>query len=71
MLAALEERISMARRHVAIGRSVIVRQLGVIARKQELGFDASNAEELLSLFQRSQEIFEVHLEELLREQKRK
>ena len=67
MLAALDARISLARRHVRIGHSVIVRQRDVVSRIQSLGKDASSAEELLALFENSQLMFQDDLARLLRE----
>ena len=67
MLSSLVERISMARRHVATGHSVIARQRDVIAKKRAFGADASGAEELLDQFEQSQAMFESDLARLLKE----
>jgi hypothetical protein len=71
MSSDLAKRIAIAHRHVASGRSVLTRQRSVITRKNGLGIDASSAEDLLVLFEKSQAIFEDDLERLLRERDRK
>jgi len=71
MSSDLAERIVIAYRHVASGRSVLARQRSVITKKNKLGIDVSGSEELLVVFEKSQAIFEDDLERLLREQDRK
>ena len=57
----------MARRHVATGRAIIVRQRQTIQRRRNQRWDVSLSEELLLRFEQTQIIFEDDLERLLRE----
>ena len=67
-MLSLTERISLARRHVATGQSIIVRQRHLIQRARNKRLDSSVSEELLTRFEQTQIIFENDLERLLRQQ---
>ena len=62
----------MALRHVATGRRIIERQLALIVQLRAWGHNTDEAEDLLGAFQRSQQIFENDLAQIiLRRQHRK
>jgi hypothetical protein len=57
----LQERIALATRHVEAGRRIVARQREIVAT----GVLGARAQELLELFERSQDIFEADLADLL------
>jgi hypothetical protein len=67
-----EERLSLAkyieraRRHVEMGRLLIVRQTEMVERHRAEGRDTKPAEDLLAAFERSQQAFERDLARLER-----
>ena len=56
-----EADIAQARRHVAHGRHLVARQWNLVRRMKRSGFDAANAEMLLSTLRAMQQKFEDHL----------
>jgi hypothetical protein len=64
-LLTMEDRLSMARRHVREGWQTLARQRALVARKRALGFPTELSESLLASFEHSQAIFEDELAALL------
>lgn len=58
----LQDRIANATRHVEMGRRIVARQHEIVAT----GILGAAARELLEIFERSQEIFETDLVNLLK-----
>jgi hypothetical protein len=63
-----ETRGEMALRHVISGRRIILAQRDHIERLRARGGDASDAEQLLSQYERTQAIFEDDLKRLTSKQ---
>ena len=63
-MPSIADRIEQARRHVEWGRFAIVRQKEMIERHRTEGRDTELAEDLLSVFERTQKVFERVLAEL-------
>ena len=67
VVQSLADRTAMAHRHVSNGLSILNRQRELIKRRRDRNLDVASAEELLTRFQQTQEIFERDLARLLRE----
>jgi len=63
-MPSIADRIGQAQRHVEWGRFAIVRQKEKIERHRAEGRDTKLAEDLLSVFERTQKVFEHDLAEL-------
>jgi hypothetical protein len=61
-----EGRLEAAWRHVERGRVIIERQQALIARQRAFGHDAAMSESLLAAFERSQDIFEQDLRDIIK-----
>jgi hypothetical protein len=59
-----ESMLDIARRHVADGRRLVAVQRLRIERLRAQRRDTETAERILGLFEKSQEIFETHLQQL-------
>jgi hypothetical protein len=66
----MADRIERARRHVEWGRLTIARQMQMVERHRAEGRDTKLAENLLSVFQRTHEVFGRDLAELERRGRR-
>jgi hypothetical protein len=63
-LPSLAYRIEQARRHVEVGRLLIERQKQIVERHRLEGRDTKPAQDLLTAFERTQEVFEQDLTRL-------
>jgi hypothetical protein len=63
-LPSLVYRIEQARRHVEVGRLLIERQKQIVERHRLEGRDTKPAQDLLTAFERTQEVFEQDLTRL-------
>ena len=63
-LPSLVYRIEQARRHVEVGRLLIGRQKEIVERHRLEGRDTKPAQDLLTAFERTQEVFEQDLTRL-------
>ena len=63
-MPSIADRIGQAQRHVEWGRFAIVRQREMVERHRAEGRDTKLAEDLLSVFERTQKVFERDLAEL-------
>jgi hypothetical protein len=61
-MALQDDRIAVAMRHVENGRRILVRQREIVAE----GRMGRAGQELLELFERTQQIFEIDLADLLK-----
>ena len=63
-MRTIEERRAFARGHVEWGRRAIARQQNYVKALRESGRDAEAAEKLLTVFERTQKVFEYDLADL-------
>ena len=63
-LPSLAYRIEQARRHVEVGRLLIERQKQIVERHRLEGRDTKPAQDLLTAFEHTQEVFESDLTRL-------
>jgi len=61
---SLAYRIEQARRHIAVGRLLIERQKEIVERHRLEGRDTKPAQDLLTAFEHTQEVFERDLTRL-------
>lgn len=66
-MPTLEERRASAERHVEHGRHMIEHQKKLIESLRSEGRDTTAAQQLLTVFERTQKIFEYDLAELMRQ----
>jgi hypothetical protein len=70
-MVSLAERIERARRQVELGRIAIARQKEMVERHRAEGRDWKPAENLLSVLERTQKVFERDLAELEKSHERR
>ena len=63
-MASIADRIERARRQIELGRLAIARQREMVERHRAEGRDAKPAENLLSVLERTQKVFERDLADL-------
>lgn len=62
---SLEERRAFAQRHVEFGRLVIIRQREMVERHKTESRDPTPAQNLLAVFERTQQVLERDLAQLM------
>jgi len=65
-MLSLEERRTFAQRHVEFGRLLIIRQREMVERHKAEGRDPAPARNLLVVLERTQQVLERDLAELMR-----
>jgi hypothetical protein len=65
-MRSLEERHALAQRHVEFGRLLIIRQRAMVERHKSEGRDPAPAQKLLAVLERTQQVLERDLAELMR-----
>jgi hypothetical protein len=66
-MLSLEERRAFAQRHVDFGRLLIIRQREMVERHKAEGRDPIPAQNLVAVLERTQQVLERDLAELMRD----